>query len=168
MGLVGFVLAPLVAGLPVTLLPARTFVRDPGVWMRTMSQVRGTITFAPNFAFGLAARRVRPGDVAGLDLSPVRVFGCGGEPVNTRTLHGFTAAYAGAGLDPAAPMNAYTVPGIMLNMAASSVSSVFDLGGPSFVVDAACSASLAAVHEDRILAEHRPSHGRAVVAVEGV
>lgn len=102
MGLVGFVLAPLVAGLPVTLLPARTFVRDPGVWMRTMSQVRGTITFAPNFAFGLAARRVRAEDVAGLDLSPVRVLGCGGEPVNTRTLHGFTEAYAATGLDPAA------------------------------------------------------------------
>ncbi|MEW1796392.1 aminotransferase class I/II-fold pyridoxal phosphate-dependent enzyme [Streptomyces niveus] len=52
-----------------------------------------------------------------------------------------------AAADAVAPMNAYTVPGIMLNMAASSVSSVFDLGGPSFVVDAACSASLAAVHE---------------------
>ncbi|MFF2848799.1 aminotransferase class I/II-fold pyridoxal phosphate-dependent enzyme [Streptomyces sp. NPDC058001] len=52
-----------------------------------------------------------------------------------------------AAADAVAPMNAYTVPGNMLNMAAASVSSVFDLGGPSFVVDSACSASLAAVHE---------------------
>ncbi|MFB6979001.1 aminotransferase class I/II-fold pyridoxal phosphate-dependent enzyme [Streptomyces scopuliridis] len=52
-----------------------------------------------------------------------------------------------AAADAVAPMNAYTVPGTMLNMAAASVSSVFDLGGPSFVVDSACSASLAAVHE---------------------
>ncbi|MFJ1750823.1 aminotransferase class I/II-fold pyridoxal phosphate-dependent enzyme [Streptomyces sp. NPDC088116] len=52
-----------------------------------------------------------------------------------------------AAADAVAPMNAYTVPGTLLNMAAASVSSVFDLGGPSFVVDSACSASLAAVHE---------------------
>ncbi|MGW2512202.1 AMP-binding protein [Streptomyces scopuliridis] len=102
MGLVGFVLAPLVAGVPVTLLPAQAFVRDPGVWMRTMSRVKGTITFAPNFAFGLAARRVRPEDISGLDLSRVRVLGCGGEPVNASTLRRFTEAYAAAGLDPAA------------------------------------------------------------------
>ncbi|MFJ6573284.1 aminotransferase class I/II-fold pyridoxal phosphate-dependent enzyme [Streptomyces sp. NPDC091292] len=52
-----------------------------------------------------------------------------------------------AAADGVAPTNAYTVPGTLLNMAATSVSSVFDLGGPSFVVDSACSASLAAVHE---------------------
>ncbi|MFJ6573288.1 AMP-binding protein [Streptomyces sp. NPDC091292] len=102
MGLVGFVLAPLAVGLPVTLLSAHEFVRDPGMWMRAMSRVRGTITFAPNFAFALAARRVRPDDIAGLDLSRVRVLGCGGEPVNASTLRRFTEAYAPAGLDPAA------------------------------------------------------------------
>ncbi|MFF2848803.1 fatty acyl-AMP ligase [Streptomyces sp. NPDC058001] len=102
MGLVGFVLAPLVVGVPVTLMSAQMFVRDPGMWMRTMSRVKGTITFAPNFAFGLAAKRIRPEDIAGLDLSPVRVLGCGGEPVNASTLRRFTEAYAPAGLDPAA------------------------------------------------------------------
>ncbi|MEV8425620.1 AMP-binding protein [Streptomyces niveus] len=135
MGLVGFVLAPLVAGLPVTLLPARTFVRDPGVWMRTMSQVRGTITFAPNFAFGLAARRVRPEDVAGLDLSPVRVLGCGGEPVNTRTLHGFTAAYAGAGLDPAALLPCF-------GLAESTLAVTFGARGRGARTDAVSPAAL--------------------------
>lgn len=52
-----------------------------------------------------------------------------------------------AAADAVTPMNAYTIPGTLLNMAASAVSSVFDLGGPSFVVDAACAAALAAVHE---------------------
>ncbi|MFC8824212.1 AMP-binding protein [Streptomyces sp. NPDC057137] len=135
MGLVGFVLAPLVAGLPVTLLPARTFVRDPGVWMRTMSQVRGTITFAPNFAFGLAARRVRAEDVAGLDLSSVRVLGCGGEPVNTRTLHGFTEAYAGAGLDPAALLPCF-------GLAESTLAVTFGARGRGARADAVSPAAL--------------------------
>lgn len=45
------------------------------------------------------------------------------------------------------PMRAYTIAGTALNMAAATVSSVFDLGGPSFTVDAACSSALVAVHE---------------------
>lgn len=45
------------------------------------------------------------------------------------------------------PMRAYTIAGTALNMAAGTVSSVFDLGGPSFTVDAACSSALVAVHE---------------------
>lgn len=46
-----------------------------------------------------------------------------------------------------APIRAYTAAGTGLNMAAAAVSSVFDLRGPSFTIDAACSSSLVAVHE---------------------
>ncbi|HKT05075.1 MAG TPA: aminotransferase class I/II-fold pyridoxal phosphate-dependent enzyme [Rugosimonospora sp.] len=62
----------------------------------------------------------------------------------------------GAPLDPdaaraavagVAPPRAYTIPGTLLNLAAATVSAVFDLGGPSFVVDAACSSALVALHE---------------------
>ncbi|RJQ81320.1 aminotransferase class I/II-fold pyridoxal phosphate-dependent enzyme [Amycolatopsis panacis] len=41
----------------------------------------------------------------------------------------------------------FTVPGGLLNMAAATVSQYFDLGGPSFTVDAACSSSLIALQE---------------------
>ena len=46
-----------------------------------------------------------------------------------------------------APPRSYTMPGTLLNMAAASVSSAFDLGGASLVVDAACASALVAVHE---------------------
>ncbi|MFJ6699469.1 AMP-binding protein [Streptomyces sp. NPDC091272] len=101
MGLVGFVLAPLTIGLSVSLMAPSTFIRDPGLWMRTMSRTRGTITAAPNFAYALAARRSRPQDVAELDLSAVHSLLCGGEPVNKRSLEHFTAVHGPAGLDPA-------------------------------------------------------------------
>ncbi len=45
------------------------------------------------------------------------------------------------------PAQPYSAAGSLLNMAAATVSSVFDLRGPSFVVDAACSSALVAVHE---------------------
>ena len=107
MGLVGFLLAPLTVGLPASFLSPWSFVRDPGVWMRTLSEAGGTISFAPNFAFGLAARRVHPERLTGLDLSRVRVLGCGGEPVNAGTLARFAEAYGPLGLDPAALMPCY-------------------------------------------------------------
>ncbi|MFJ8082751.1 AMP-binding protein [Streptomyces sp. NPDC096205] len=100
MGLVGFLLAPLAVGVSVTLLPPRLFLRDPGVWMRTMSHTRGTITSAPNFAYGLAARRVRPEDAAALDLSAAHSLLCGGENVSLATLQRFAEAYGPAGLAP--------------------------------------------------------------------
>jgi acyl transferase domain-containing protein len=46
-----------------------------------------------------------------------------------------------------APLQAFSLPGCLLNMAPSTVSSVFDLGGPSFALDAACSSTLVALHQ---------------------
>ncbi len=107
MGLVGFLLAPLVAGVPTSFMPTSSFVRDPGSWMRAMSERSATITFAPNFAYALAARRTRPERVATLDLSRVRVAGCGGEPINREALRRFTEAFAPAGLRPEAVLPCY-------------------------------------------------------------
>jgi len=46
-----------------------------------------------------------------------------------------------------APMRAFSVPGSLINMVAATVSQAFDLGGPSFAVDSACSSALVALHE---------------------
>lgn len=44
-------------------------------------------------------------------------------------------------------IEAFTPPGSLLNMASGTVSRHFDLGGPSFAVDAACSGSLVALDQ---------------------
>ncbi|AWZ15584.1 type I polyketide synthase, partial [Streptomyces sp. ICC1] len=44
-------------------------------------------------------------------------------------------------------IEAFTLPGSLLNMASGTVSRHFDLGGPSFAVDAACSGSLVALDQ---------------------
>jgi 8-amino-7-oxononanoate synthase len=41
---------------------------------------------------------------------------------------------------------AFSIPGNLLNMAAASVAQVYDLGGPAFSIDAACSSALVALH----------------------
>ncbi|MFJ8207843.1 aminotransferase class I/II-fold pyridoxal phosphate-dependent enzyme [Streptomyces sp. NPDC096033] len=59
-------------------------------------------------------------------------------------------------------VQSFTLPGSLLNMASGTVSRQFDLGGPSFAVDAACSGSLVAL--DQAIAQlHRGTCRIAVV-----
>jgi fatty-acyl-CoA synthase len=104
MGLIGHVVAPALEGLSVTLYPTSAFLKRPGMWMDAMSRHKGTITFAPNFAFGLASR-CKP--APHLDLSGVRVLGCGAEPIHAGTLRAFLETYRDSGLDPAALFPCY-------------------------------------------------------------
>jgi fatty-acyl-CoA synthase len=95
MGLVGFGLAPLLTRTPVTFIPTSRFVRNPAIWLKTLADRRATITFAPNFAYGLVARRANP---TGLDLGSVRMWGCGAEPVSNATLESFERRFAECGI----------------------------------------------------------------------
>jgi fatty-acyl-CoA synthase len=104
MGLIGHVIAPLREGLNVTLYPTSAFLKRPSMWMDALSKRKGTITFAPNFAYGLASR-AKP--AAGLDLGAVRVLGCGAEPIHAETLRRFLDAHRACGLDPAAMFPCY-------------------------------------------------------------
>ena len=105
MGLIGFVMSPLVTRTPVTFISTLDFLKDPGVWVRTLSEDRGTISFAPNFGYALAARRTKSTD--GLDLSPVRVLGCGAEPIQPDAIQGFFDRFGEAGLKPSAFLACY-------------------------------------------------------------
>ena len=75
--------------VPCVLLTPQAFVKRPVEWLRAISRHRGTISFAPNFAYDLAVRRVKDTDLADLDLSSWRVAGCGAEPIHAPTLAAF-------------------------------------------------------------------------------
>lgn len=105
MGLIGTVLNALSHANELVVMSPLTFVRTPRLWMETISSVRGTHTAAPNFAYGLCARRII--DLDGLDLSSMRTFICGAEPIVPETLERFSAHFLTAGLDPRAITPAY-------------------------------------------------------------
>ena len=107
MGLIGFVVGPLFADVPVTFIPTATFVRRPLVWLETITKKRGTITYAPNFAYELVAKRLKPTDTASLDLSSLRHAGCGAEPISASTLRTFAEKLAPAGFDPKVYLPSY-------------------------------------------------------------
>jgi acyl-CoA synthetase (AMP-forming)/AMP-acid ligase II len=105
MGLIGTVLNALASANDLVVMPPLSFVRSPRLWLEAITRARGTHTAAPNFAYGLCARRVP--DVSGLDLSSMRTFICGAEPIVPETLERFADAFAPAGLDRAALAPAY-------------------------------------------------------------
>ena len=105
-GLIGLTLWPLVFDIPTHLMSPETFISSPKRWMETLSRYGGTITAAPNFAYGLAARALRRSSTT-LDLSRLRVAANGAEPVDPETMADFAEAGAPHGLDPAAQLAVY-------------------------------------------------------------
>jgi fatty-acyl-CoA synthase len=128
MGLIGFILGTLICDIPVVILPTESFARAPRLWLETLHKHRGTITYAPNFAYQLAAKRVRPRDLAELDLSSVRVAGCGAEPIRAQTLREFADTLAPTGFDARAFLPSY-------GMAESTLAITFHEVGTPMVTD---------------------------------
>jgi fatty-acyl-CoA synthase len=107
MGLIGFVVGTIFTDIPVVFLPTASFVRNPRIWLDKIHQHRGTITYAPNFAYALVAKRLKEKDVADLDLSCLHRAGCGAEPIQAKTLRDFAAKLAPAKFDPKAFLPSY-------------------------------------------------------------
>jgi acyl-CoA synthetase (AMP-forming)/AMP-acid ligase II len=99
MGLIGQLLAFFNGANLVTMSPL-AFLKQPVRLLKAISDHRGTITAAPNFAYDLIARRVAPEQLAGLDLSGWEVALNGAEPVRRRTVERITDVLAPAGFAP--------------------------------------------------------------------
>ncbi|GKQ37537.1 hypothetical protein ALMP_40740 [Streptomyces sp. A012304] len=97
MGLVGTLLHPLRMGLHVVLMSPEHFVRDPGAWLRAVSDFGVTTSGGPDFGYSWCADRIDPERLKDVDLSRWRVAFTGSEPISPRTLERFSTAFAGHG-----------------------------------------------------------------------
>lgn len=107
MGLIGFVLAPLVMRTPVVFLPPMLFLKRPVSWFQAMTRHKGTTSFGPNFAYALCTKRIREADLEGIDLSLWRNAGCGAEPIRAETLEAFADKFAKVGFKREALLPSY-------------------------------------------------------------
>jgi len=124
MGLIGFVIAPVYALVQVLFLPTSSFIRRPSLWLESIHRFRGSITFAPNFAYALATRAVTETQASGWDLSCMRALGCGAEPIQGDVLRAFLDRFAKNGLSPKSILPCY-------GMAEATLAVTFhDLGKP--------------------------------------
>lgn len=107
MGLIGTLLGGLYATVELVILSPVLFLKRPTAWLDAISVYRGTISFAPNFAYELCLRRVKPAQIDALDLTSWRVAGCGAEPLRADTLHRFAEQFRRAGFDAAGFVPSY-------------------------------------------------------------
>ncbi len=94
MGLIGCLLFAVYHGMKGVFLSPFRFLRRPASWLAAISEHRGTISPAPNFAYRYAVARVKESELAGLDLSSWRAPLCGSEPVDRRTIEAFERRFA--------------------------------------------------------------------------
>jgi acyl-CoA synthetase (AMP-forming)/AMP-acid ligase II len=107
MGLIGCLLSAIYQAGPLALLPPEAFLVKPALWLRALSRHQATISPAPNFAYGLCLKRVKPVDVQGLDLSSWTHALNGAEPVSAETMDRFSARFAEQGFRREALMPVY-------------------------------------------------------------
>ncbi|MBX3186897.1 MAG: fatty acyl-AMP ligase [Labilithrix sp.] len=107
MGLIGFVLAPIINRTPIVFLPPLLFLKRPITWLQAITRHKGTISFGPNFAYALCVKRIRERDLEAIDLKTWRVAGCGAEPIRPETLEAFAGAFAKVGFPKEALLPSY-------------------------------------------------------------
>jgi fatty-acyl-CoA synthase len=147
MGLIGTLLTSLYCRTQIIFMPPQAFIKNPAVWLRTISEYQATTTVAPNFAFAYSVKNIQLEDVADVNLGCLKVALNGAEPVDLRALKDFYEKFS------------------QLNLRAGIVRPVYGLAENSLAV----TFSDAGQHVvDEVDAEQLESGGHALPAVAGV
>ena len=87
MGLIGCFITPIARQGMLKLMRPDHFIRDPARWLRCFGEAAHTA--APPFAYAYCARRVKPEQLEGLDVSGWKMALIGAEPIDPHTLEVF-------------------------------------------------------------------------------
>ncbi|MFB4312595.1 AMP-binding protein [Actinomadura sp. 21ATH] len=87
MGLIGCFITPITVQASLRLMRPDQFIRDPARWVRCFAEAVHTAT--PPFALAYAARRIKPEQLEGVDLSGWRSVIVGAEPIDPHALESF-------------------------------------------------------------------------------
>ncbi|WP_224247190.1 AMP-binding protein [Hyalangium gracile] len=128
MGLVATTLSAITHGVPVALMPPAAFITRPLRWLWAMHVLRGSLSFAPNFAYQLCLKRFQEQEAQGLDLSSWRIAYNGAEFVHADTVRHFTERFSDYGF----PANAFLP---SYGMAEMVVAAAFHEAGTPVIVD---------------------------------
>lgn len=101
MGFIGSLIVSFFHGIELNLIPTETFIRNPAIWLKTISDVRATLSPAPTFAYELLASRVSDARLHGIDLSSWRYAWVGAEPIFSKILQKFNERFSKYGLPEA-------------------------------------------------------------------
>jgi len=97
LGLIGWILQPVIAGGPVVLVPPLACLQRPLRWLAAIARFGAEASGAPNFAYELCLRTIGPAERETLDLRCWTTAFIAAEPIRAETLRRFAAAFAPAG-----------------------------------------------------------------------
>ncbi|KTC90743.1 fatty acyl-AMP ligase [Fluoribacter dumoffii] len=97
MGLIGYILTPIYAGVPTYLMSPFSFLQNPLSWLQNISKYKATISGSPNFAYDYCVKRIKEEKKQGLDLSCWQIASNGAEPIRKETLEHFYQAFKNYG-----------------------------------------------------------------------
>jgi len=146
MGLVGFMLTPLLCQLSVDYLATRDFARRPLVWLSLLSEHGGSLSYSPTFGYDLCARRA-DGGAHGFDLRRWRAAGIGGDMIEPRVPQRFAEVFAPYGFRASAFVPSY-------GMAEATLAVSFSPLGRGLMVDTIDRRALA---EDKVALPAAPN-----------
>lgn len=98
MGLIGFHLMMMYAGVQQYLMPTDLFVRRALLWLKLASDKRVTLTCSPNFGYRHFLRALGDKTMDGVDLSSIRIVFNGAEPISVDLAEEFLDRMAPYGL----------------------------------------------------------------------
>lgn len=98
MGLIGFHLMMLVAGMEHTIIATDAFIRRPMRWIRAASDYRANVLCSPNFGYRYLLKSFSTDKADGIDLSHVRIIFNGAEPISASLCDEFLGTLAPFGL----------------------------------------------------------------------
>ncbi|MEM9002173.1 MAG: AMP-binding protein [Cyanobacteria bacterium P01_F01_bin.86] len=142
MGLIGGILQPLYGGFPVTLMSPGSFMRQPIRWLRAISEVGGTTSGGPNFAYERCLAKITLEQRQSLDLSCWDLAFTGAEPIRAETLRQFAETFADCGFNAKAFYPCYGL----------AEATLFVSGGSKIEAPTAYSAKQVALREGPIAA----------------
>ena len=100
MGMIGFHLVPVVAGMNQVLIPTDVFVRRPSIWVLKASELAATLLCSPNFGYKHLLKAIERRDPGPFDLSSVRMLLNGAEPISVGLCAQFLDRMSAYGLRP--------------------------------------------------------------------
>lgn len=76
-----------------------SFIKNPIIWLKTISKYKINTSGGPNFAFNLCINRINVSNLTGIDLSSWKISFCGAEPIRKEVVDKFFEKFKPFGLN---------------------------------------------------------------------
>jgi len=97
MGLIGGLLQTIYLGTQTWLISPLSFIKNPYLWLKLISEKKATTSGGPNFAYELCLKGITPKQRQTLDLSHWQIAFSGAEPVKAETINKFSEYFSECG-----------------------------------------------------------------------